>query len=208
MRTDVVGGMRFEAGANGSDQQARLSTARARLRPRRPAAAQFRRHADTLRHADRLHRLPSGPRDFFATDLLMAAELRALCEPFVSAAPADRDETVREFGDRRLGAGVSPRLSRRALASASMGRHPTGSRCARRSAYCRARARARQPAQTGCWPGAAQGAAWRVDRACTEARRAVRAARGNRPASVALVDRRPGIDQGVSGASSSAMTAD
>ena len=109
MRTDVVGGMRFEAGANGflTSKPDCLQLVRDcglgdRLLP----------SSDAMRtryvYHDRLHRLPSGPRDFFATDLLTwPQKLRALCEPFVSAAPADRDETVREFGDRRLGAGVS-----------------------------------------------------------------------------------------------------
>ena len=109
MRTHVVGGMRFEAGANGflTNKPDCLQLVHdcglgERLLPA----------ADVMRtryvYHDRLHRLPASAGDVLASGLLTWPEkLRALCEPFVSAAPAERDETVREFGDRRLGAAVS-----------------------------------------------------------------------------------------------------
>jgi oxygen-dependent protoporphyrinogen oxidase len=57
---------------------------------------------------DRLHRLPDSPGAFFASELLtLPQKLRALCEPLVPAATGDREETVREFGDRRLGPAVT-----------------------------------------------------------------------------------------------------
>jgi oxygen-dependent protoporphyrinogen oxidase len=109
MRTEVVGGMRFEAGANGflTNKPDCLQLVRdcglgERLLP--SSNAMRTRYV----YHDRLHRLPASPREFVASELLTwPQKLRVLCEPLVSAAPTDRDETVREFGDRRLGAGVS-----------------------------------------------------------------------------------------------------
>ena len=201
MRTDVVDGMRFEAGANGflTSKPDCLQLVRDcglgdRLLP----------SSDAMRtryvYHDRLHRLPSGPRDFFATELLTwPQKLRALCEPFVSAAPADRDETVREFGDRRLGAGVS-RVFLDALCVGIYGATPD--RLSMRAAFPLVAALEREHGSLLKGMLARRGAAGprgRVDEPARGARRAVRAARGNRRCRVALVDRRPQHRSSVSG---------
>jgi oxygen-dependent protoporphyrinogen oxidase len=47
---------------------------------------------------------PSGPGDFLTSPLFsMRAKLRLLKEPFIAAAPADREESIAEFVERRLG---------------------------------------------------------------------------------------------------------
>jgi oxygen-dependent protoporphyrinogen oxidase len=109
MWTQVVDGLPFETGANGfltnkADclQLVRDAGLEARLLPGSDAT--------TTRYVyhDRLHRLPGDPGAFFASELLTwPQKLRALCEPLIPAAAAARDETVREFGDRRLGTGAT-----------------------------------------------------------------------------------------------------
>jgi oxygen-dependent protoporphyrinogen oxidase len=109
MQTRVVDGLPFETGANGflTNKPDCLRLVRdlgleSRLLPSSDATrTRFVYH-------DRLHRLPDGPGAFLASDLLTwPQKLRALCEPFVAVASGERDETVREFGDRRLGAAVT-----------------------------------------------------------------------------------------------------
>lgn len=51
-----------------------------------------------------LVKLPDTPPAFFTSSILsMGGRLRIMREPFISPAPADREETVAEFGARRLG---------------------------------------------------------------------------------------------------------
>lgn len=52
----------------------------------------------------RLVPTPSGPVDFLRTPLFsLAAKLRLLREPFIAASPAEADESIGEFVERRLG---------------------------------------------------------------------------------------------------------
>src|SRR5688572_26585891 len=100
LRTEVVDGVRFETGANG-------------FLTNKPDCLQLvhdcglgqrlLRSSDAARvryvYHDRLRRLPAGPRDFLATDLLdWRGKLRVLREPFVPQRPPGSDESVQEFG--------------------------------------------------------------------------------------------------------------
>ena len=106
LRTEVVDGVRFETGANGF-----LTNKPDCLQLVHDCGLEQRllRSSDAARvryvYHDRLRRLPAGPRDFLATDLLdWRGKLRVLREPFVPQRPPGSDESVQEFGDRRLGA--------------------------------------------------------------------------------------------------------
>ena len=55
-------------------------------------------------HAGTLRALPTGPLSFVTTRLFSAkAKIRLLAEPFIRPAPAERDESLAEFTQRRLG---------------------------------------------------------------------------------------------------------
>jgi oxygen-dependent protoporphyrinogen oxidase len=109
MQSEVVDGVRFETGANGF-----LTNKPDCLRLVRDCGLEHRllRSSDASRvryvFHDRLHRLPASPPEFLATRLLTWREkLRVLREPFIPQGPPAGDETVREFGDRRLGPAFS-----------------------------------------------------------------------------------------------------
>jgi protoporphyrinogen/coproporphyrinogen III oxidase len=105
IETADVDGFRFEAGPNGfltnkpdfrnlateSGAQALLCESSSLSRKR-------------FIYTDALHALPESPRAFLATRLLTASQkLRVAGEIFVPARRDGADETLREFGDRRLG---------------------------------------------------------------------------------------------------------
>jgi len=106
MQTHVIDGFQFEAGGNGfltnkpdCLQLVRDSGLELELLP---SSAEARKRY--LFH-DRLDRLPESPREFLASTLLSwPQKLRVLAEPLIPARRDAYDETVREFGDRRLGA--------------------------------------------------------------------------------------------------------
>jgi oxygen-dependent protoporphyrinogen oxidase len=55
-------------------------------------------------YRDRLIKLPSSPKEFFTTPLLsLFSKLRVMCEILIPQKSSDKDETVEEFGYRRLG---------------------------------------------------------------------------------------------------------
>jgi len=106
MQTHVIDGFHFEAGGNGfltnkpdCLQLVRDSGLELELMP---SSAEARKRY--LFH-DRLHRLPESPPAFLESTLLTwPQKLRVLAEPLIRARRDGYDETVREFGDRRLGA--------------------------------------------------------------------------------------------------------
>lgn len=66
----------------------------------------------------KLHRLPHGPGSFLTTSLLSVRQrLRVLAEPFIPRRTGLVEETLREFGDRRLG----PAFTRKFLDPMSAG---------------------------------------------------------------------------------------
>ena len=105
LHTDEIEGFRFEAGANGfltnkpdSLQLVRDSGAEQYLLPSSDLAR--KRYIFT----DRLHRMPESPPLFAKSGLLTwRQKLRVLGEFLVPARRDGADETLREFGDRRLG---------------------------------------------------------------------------------------------------------
>ena len=105
MQTVEVDGFLFEAGSNGFltnkpytldlVEQAGASDL---LMPSNDAAR--------IRYVydGRLKRLPDGPKSFLTTPLLTIPQrLRVLAEPFIPRRRSQGEETLREFGDRRLG---------------------------------------------------------------------------------------------------------
>ena len=109
LQTVEIEGFRFEAGANGfltnkpdSLQLVEDSGATAYLLPSSDLAR--KRFVFT----DRLHRLPESPPAFLKSQLLTwPQKLRVLGEFVVPARRDGADETLREFGDRRLGPGFT-----------------------------------------------------------------------------------------------------
>jgi len=109
LHTEEVAGFRFEAGANGfltnkpdSLQLVEDSGATQYLLPSSDLAR--KRYIYT----DRLHRMPESPPLFLKSQLLTwPQKLRVLGEFVVPARRDDGDETLREFGDRRLGPGFT-----------------------------------------------------------------------------------------------------
>ena len=105
LRTVEIDGFRFETGANGflTNRPDCLQLVRdAGLADRlvRSAPAARRRFIYT----DRLHPLPESPPLFFRSDLLTWPEkLRVAGELFVRPRREAGDESLRQFGDRRLG---------------------------------------------------------------------------------------------------------
>jgi oxygen-dependent protoporphyrinogen oxidase len=105
LRTVDVEGFRFECGANGF-----LTSKPDGLRLAEELAAQARLlpSSDLARkrfvYTDAMHRLPESPPLFLKSPLLSPAQkLRVLGELFVPPRRDGKDETLREFGDRRLG---------------------------------------------------------------------------------------------------------
>ena len=109
LETVVVEGFRFEAAANGflSNKPEFLelvddSRARDILMPSSDLARK------RFIYTDRLLRLPESPGAFLRTPLLsMAQKLRVLGEVLVPARRDGPDESLRQFGDRRLGRGFT-----------------------------------------------------------------------------------------------------
>ncbi|MFA6315997.1 MAG: protoporphyrinogen oxidase, partial [Elusimicrobiota bacterium] len=59
----------------------------------------------------KLKRLPESPFSFFTSDLLsLAGRLRVMAEPFASAPPEGKDESLAEFASRRLGTEAMEKL--------------------------------------------------------------------------------------------------
>jgi oxygen-dependent protoporphyrinogen oxidase len=105
LHTAVVDGFRFEAGCNGflSNKPDSLDLVResgaAELLMESSAAARKR-----FVYTGALHALPESPRAFLATRLLSTAgKLRVAAEFFVRPRRDGADETLEEFGYRRLG---------------------------------------------------------------------------------------------------------
>ena len=81
----------------------------------------------------RLQPMPESPPLFARSRLLTwPQKLRVLGEYFVPARRDDCDESLREFGNRRLGEGFT-NVFLDAMAAGIYGSTPTGSRCERRS---------------------------------------------------------------------------
>lgn len=105
IRTERVDGFLCEAGPTGflDNAPATLTLARRlglRERLRRADEASAQRY---VFRAGRLHRVPTGARDFLSTGVLSRrAKLRLLLEPFAGRAPAG-DESVHAFATRRIG---------------------------------------------------------------------------------------------------------
>jgi oxygen-dependent protoporphyrinogen oxidase len=105
MRTDEVDGFLFEAGSNGF-----LTNKPHTLDLVRDAGAEplLMRSNDAARiryiYTDALHRLPEDPLRFVATPLLsMGGKLRVLAEIVTPARRDEGDESLRDFGYRRVG---------------------------------------------------------------------------------------------------------
>lgn len=107
IRSEKSEGYTLEWGPNGflDNVPATLDLARdvgleSELQPADPRAAKR-----FIWRGRRLHTLPSGPASFLASPVLsVRGRLRVLMEPFQARGPRDRDESVREFGVRRIGA--------------------------------------------------------------------------------------------------------
>ena len=105
MRTDTLSGFHFEAGGNGfltnkpdSMQLVKDSGAEDLLLPSSDAAR--KRYIFT----DRLHRLPEAPGPFLRTGLIgWGAKLRLAGEVFVPKRKEPGEETLQDFGYRRIG---------------------------------------------------------------------------------------------------------
>jgi protoporphyrinogen/coproporphyrinogen III oxidase len=121
LRTVEIDGFRFETGANGfltskpdCLQLVKDAGLEASLLPSANAAR--KRYVYT----ERLHRLPDSPPLFLRTDLLTWREkLRVAGELFVPARRDGSEESLRQFGDRRLG----PAFTRIFLDAMSAGTH-------------------------------------------------------------------------------------
>jgi oxygen-dependent protoporphyrinogen oxidase len=105
LHTEVVDGFRFEAGANGFLTNKPDSL---RLVEDCGATQYLLPSSDLARkryiYTDRLHRMPESPPLFARSRLLTwPQKLRMLGELFVPPRRDGADETLREFGDRRLG---------------------------------------------------------------------------------------------------------
>jgi oxygen-dependent protoporphyrinogen oxidase len=105
LHTEEVDGFRFEAGANGFLTNKPDSL---RLVEDSGAAQYLLPSSDLARkryiYTDRLHRMPESPPLFAKSKLLTwPQKLRMLGELVVPARRDGGDETLREFGDRRLG---------------------------------------------------------------------------------------------------------
>ena len=105
MRTEEVDGFLFETGSNGflSSKPYTMD-----LVQDSGAAPLLMRSQDAARkrfvYTDKLHRLPESPPAFIRTPLLSwKGKLRVLGEFFVPARKDPGDETLKEFGDRRVG---------------------------------------------------------------------------------------------------------
>ena len=105
LHTEAVQGFRFEAGGNGfltnkpdCLQLVTDSGAQALLLPSSDLARK------RFIYTDRLHRMPESPKLFAQSKLMnWPQKLRMLGEFFVPARRDGADESLREFGDRRLG---------------------------------------------------------------------------------------------------------
>ena len=109
MHTENVEGFLFEAGGNGF-----LTNKPDSLKLVHDAGADDLLYpsSDLARKrfifTDELHRLPESPPLFLKTGLLtLGQKLRVFGEPFIRRARGDRDETLQEFGYRRLGKGFT-----------------------------------------------------------------------------------------------------
>jgi len=105
LHTEEIEGFRFEAGANGFLTNKPDSL---RLVEDSGAARYLLPSSDLARkryiYTDRLHRMPESPPLFARSKLLTwPQKLRVLGELLVPARRDGADETLREFGDRRLG---------------------------------------------------------------------------------------------------------
>jgi oxygen-dependent protoporphyrinogen oxidase len=109
MHTEVIEGFRFEAGPNGfltnkpdCLQLVQDSGAAEHLLPSSDLARK------RFIYTDRLHRMPESPPSFIQSKLLSwPQKLRMAGEVFVPARRAGADESLRDFGNRRLGAGFT-----------------------------------------------------------------------------------------------------
>ena len=109
MHTEVIEGFRFEAGPNGfltnkpdCLQLVQDSGAAEHLLPSSDLARK------RFIYTDRLHRMPESPPLFVKSKLLSwPQKLRMAGEVFVPARRAGADESLRDFGNRRLGAGFT-----------------------------------------------------------------------------------------------------
>lgn len=109
MHTEVIEGFRFEAGPNGflTNKPDCLQ-----LVQDSGAVEQLLPSSDLARKrfifTDRLHRMPESPPLFVKSKLLSwPQKLRMAGEVFVPARRAGPDESLRDFGNRRLGAGFT-----------------------------------------------------------------------------------------------------
>ncbi len=109
LHTERVEGFLFESGANGflTNKPDCLQ-----LVEDSGASEQLLPSSDLARkrfiYTDRLHRMPESPQLFAKSKLMSVGQkLRMLGEFFVAPRTDGHDETLREFGDRRLGSGFT-----------------------------------------------------------------------------------------------------
>lgn len=106
IRTDREGGFTIEWGPNGyldnvptTPELVRRLGLESELQPANERAAKR-----FLYRGGRLHELPSGPLSFFTSPLLsISGRVRVALEPFARSKPQGKDETIYEFGRRRIG---------------------------------------------------------------------------------------------------------
>lgn len=110
MQTTNIGGFLFEGGGNGfltnkpdSLQLVKDSEADHLLMPSSDLARKR-----FIFHKGEIHRLPESPPLFLKSGLLSLREkFRVAGEYFVKASDSDKDETLQEFGERRVGKGFT-----------------------------------------------------------------------------------------------------
>ena len=106
IRTERTDGWTIECGPNGFldnvtatfDLIARIGMEHRLQKSDERAAKRF------LYRGERLHLLPTKPIDFLKSPVLsLSGRLRVLAEPFARRRPADIDETIFKFAERRIG---------------------------------------------------------------------------------------------------------
>ncbi|MBW2457707.1 MAG: protoporphyrinogen oxidase, partial [Deltaproteobacteria bacterium] len=109
-RTDIIDGYVCEWGSNGflDNEPATLDLIEQLGMSRRVVAADQRGAKRFIYHSGRMHELPTTPVAFLRSGIVpLAAKLRMALEIGVPKKRDDRDETVHDFGCRRLGEGFA-----------------------------------------------------------------------------------------------------
>ncbi len=112
-RSDVIDGYVCERGSNGflDNEPATLDLIEQLAMSGRVVAADQRAAKRFVFHSGRMHELPTTPFAFLRSDIVpLKAKLRMALELGVPQKRDDRDETVHDFGSRRLGEGFATYL--------------------------------------------------------------------------------------------------